>query len=582
MRKVATFILIATCCCAFWHGTPTLYVSPSGNDSNLCSISQPCLTIAHAQTVARTQKASVVLRDGTYTIPATLAFTSSDSGTVASPVIYQSYPGEHAIINAGTVVTGWSLFSGSIFRANVGTSVDFRQLYVNGVHVQRARGPANPAGWTPTAGGYTAPDSTVAGYGNLTNVEIVSIGNWAMLRCLVLSGSGTTITMQTPCWTIRNAKSPGYGWASVAWVENAFELMASGSWYLDRSAGFLYYWPPGGSMSGLTVTAPTVTDPITITGVSNFQLKNLTVSYSNWVLPNSGGVGYTGNISGARWTDGTSNPSSSVPMDAAITVTGSTNIMLSHLELSHLGSAAVSILDGNSNVAVTSSRIDDIAGLPINVGRWSTCPGVQENAVTIQYNLVPAGSQFDYTDSAVAFFICSKNTVVDHNELDGAHSFPIFFGFAFSNISQNANSSVTNNIFGNGCDTYTDCGGIYSSDPQSAGSTFPTGLNVSGNFWNGNGGAFIGFSCIYPDELSSWNTYTGNVCRVSAGFVHMAFADTSNITITGNYSDSSSILNNATGGGITISGNTFSTSGAAALAIIAAAGVPSNITPGVQ
>lgn len=561
--------------CAFWHGRPVIYVSPSGNDSNPCTISQPCLTIAHGQTVARAlNSVSVLLRDGTYTLSSGLSFTSADSGAV-----YQSYPGEHAIISGGTVVTGWSLFSGGIFRANVGTSVDFRQLYVNGVHAQRARGPSNPAGWSFTNTGYTAPDSTVAGYGNLTNVEIVSIGNWAMQRCLIASAVTTAITMQTPCWTIVNSKRSGYGWTSVAWVENAYELMASGSWYLDRAAGFLYYWPPGGTMSGLTVTVPAITDPIVISGVSNFQLNNVTVSYSNWTSPNTGGLGYVGNIVGSRFVDLVATYAD--PTDAAITVTGSTNVTLSHLELSHLGSGGVNILDGNSNVTLTTSRMDEVAGTPVSIGRASTCPGVKESGVIIQYNLVPSGSQFDYSDSGAVVSQCAVNLVVDRNDFEGTHSFPSFFGWAFSNVAFNSNTAVTNNVFGNGCDLYVDCGGIYSSDPQSASGTFLTGLQTSGNVFNTNGSSFIGSGCLYPDTDASWVTHTGNVCKGTVAFVHMGPIPQGSVNITGNYADNLTVTGTPSGG-VNISGNTASTSGAAALAIIANAGVPSNITPGVQ
>ena len=162
------------------------YISTSGSDSNPCSLSQPCLTIPHVQSVVQTAIAggmtsniNVYLRGGTYQLSSGLSFGSLDSGNNGYSVTWASYPGESAVISGGQTVAGWANYSGTIYRAYVGTSQDFRQLYVNGVHASRTQGTLNPAGWTETSTGFTAPDSSMASWGNPTNIEMV-IHEWAM------------------------------------------------------------------------------------------------------------------------------------------------------------------------------------------------------------------------------------------------------------------------------------------------------------------------------------------------------------------------------------------------------------------
>jgi hypothetical protein len=51
--------------------------------------------------------------------------------------------------------------------------LDFRQMYVNGEPQTRARGPENPSGFSKTATGYTVTDTSLAGWKNRSDVEVV-------------------------------------------------------------------------------------------------------------------------------------------------------------------------------------------------------------------------------------------------------------------------------------------------------------------------------------------------------------------------------------------------------------------------
>src|SRR5512142_1628851 len=98
------------------------YISPTGSDSNPGTLAAPFQTIAKARDVVRTVSASmngdiyVYLRGGTYNIASPIAFGPQDSGNNGYRVYYQAYSGETPILNGATKVTGWTQYSGNIYR----------------------------------------------------------------------------------------------------------------------------------------------------------------------------------------------------------------------------------------------------------------------------------------------------------------------------------------------------------------------------------------------------------------------------------------------------------------------------------
>jgi hypothetical protein len=213
----------------------------------------------------------VNLRGGVYRRSTTWSFSSAahDSGTSGHRVIYQAHPGETSEISGAKQIAGWTLHDSAknIWSASVGTSLHTRELYVDGVRAQIARGPSNPSGWSPTSTGLTAPDSSMASWPDVVGAEVVSENSWVHKSCPVTAASGTAITLAQPCYT--NAELP-YNFASgavvnqypynVSWVQNAYELLSRpGQFYLNSSTGTLYYIPrPGENLASADVEAPIV------------------------------------------------------------------------------------------------------------------------------------------------------------------------------------------------------------------------------------------------------------------------------------------------------------------------------------
>lgn len=545
------------------------YIATTGNDSNPCSLASPCLTIQHVQGLV-TSGDNVYLRGGTYVIASTLAFTSSQNGTT-----WTSYPGESAIISGGSTITGWSVFAGSgtstIYRSNTGVPANFLQLYVNGVHAIRARGALNPGGWTRTSTGFISA-TDMSAWGNPTDIVIAQKGTFRLEVGPIALIVGTAITMATPYWT--NNPETGIPY----YVENAFELLdAAEEWYLDRSTGYVYYRPTSGSMSGLTVVAPSVgPELVTITGASGIQFSGLTFSYSNWLSPGTT-TGYTGRQSGYTV------PPSNVPTPGAIHLSGSTTAAFTHCEFTGLGSRGILVDGGSQYVQILSSRFDEIAGGAMQLGQnddfANSNPATQNRNFTVQDNYFSPTVSFVYTDQGSVFAAYVANTAIDRNEISGSFWSPISVGWGWGlNSSYMAGNSVTNNYVHNFCTIYPDCGGLYTNNSQSPGGTYVSGMAISGNSVSGGNSAS---GCFYPDEGSAWETWSANTCQTTPKWAFIWINSIHDLILSGNWSDTSSITN--AGVNITLTNNTTVTTTvwplAATLGPLCVSGVSS--TPGV-
>ena len=187
----------------------TLYASPSGTGTT-CSSAQPC-SLAGAQTAVRSLNDSmsddivVQLADGVYRLSAPLRLTADDSGTNGHTVVWQAAPSAHPAISGARAVTGWTLADSgrNIWRADVGTGIDTRQLYVNGAIATRARTQVNRSDFTATNTGLRFTNGALSYLNNLANqsrVQLESVGSFTDRYVSVQSISGNFLTMQQPSW----------------------------------------------------------------------------------------------------------------------------------------------------------------------------------------------------------------------------------------------------------------------------------------------------------------------------------------------------------------------------------------------
>jgi hypothetical protein len=127
------------------------YISPDGNDfAGDGSLANPWNTLQKARDHIRENRLNVnmtgdilvYVRAGKYYVSNTIEFSGVDSGSNGFNVIYKNYDAlGTAEFIGGERVSGWSQYSGNIYRASVGKGWAFFTLYENGVRARVTRYP---------------------------------------------------------------------------------------------------------------------------------------------------------------------------------------------------------------------------------------------------------------------------------------------------------------------------------------------------------------------------------------------------------------------------------------------------------
>ncbi|MGW2960752.1 discoidin domain-containing protein [Streptomyces sp. NPDC001220] len=545
----------------------TVYVSPTGKDTGRGSADHPFKTLEHARDYVRDTKSKVDgdihvrLLSGTYRLSRTFALTAQDSGRDGQRIVYEAAPGAHPVVSGGKQVTGWTKADadGTVYKAKL-TGLDTRQLYVNGELRTRARSGKNPSGFSKTSTGYTFTDSAISAYKHPADLEVVSSWGWKLMRCPVESISGTTMTMRQPCWHNANLQQ-GQEIQNPTWLENARELLDSpGEWYLDKSAGEIYYMPAQGEdMKTADVTVPVVQDLVDLNGtrdhpVANVSLQGITFSYSTWLEPSSAD-GLIEGQAGFRMV-GDDNPTfDSTRLNwkktpGAVNVSHGQGIEFTGNTFTHLGAVGLNLNTGTQHTTITGNVFRQIAATGIQIGgvTWGDAhpddprditrdTRVDNNVVTEvadQYN-GSLGILAGYTDS----------TVITHNKVHDLPYSGISVGWGWGLTDQGGNSAYLGNAGVPVSDTATisrdnvvsdneisdimksqaDGGAIYTLSDNPGG-------RVSGNYIHGVPAPAYG--AVYHDEGSRHWTNTGNAfCDIAFQWLLMNHAEDNRAT--GNY-----------------------------------------------
>ncbi|MFN3374749.1 MAG: right-handed parallel beta-helix repeat-containing protein, partial [Chloroflexus sp.] len=130
------------------HGATGYYVSPTGNDANPGTLTQPFRTIQKCAEVA-TAGDTCYIRAGVYRE----TVRPANSGASGAPITFKPYNNEQVVISGADLLTGpWTLHSGAIYRTTMPWDASTRtisaaadnQIWVNGVMLPEARWPNIP------------------------------------------------------------------------------------------------------------------------------------------------------------------------------------------------------------------------------------------------------------------------------------------------------------------------------------------------------------------------------------------------------------------------------------------------------
>jgi hypothetical protein len=576
-----------------------LYVAPWGSDANPGTYpNQPFQTLEHAQAVVRTMNGSMTgdivvnLRGGTYALASTWTLSTADSGTNGHNVIWQAYPGEVPLLSGGREITGWTFQDPvkNIWEANVG-SLQFRQLYVGGLRANLARSAGGlPGSVTKTATGYITTDTSLQNFRRPGDLEFVYSGpdamaswyaQWVEDRIGVAGISGTptstTITMRDPAWGTAThiPRSSLQDVAYPSYLENAYEFLSHpGDWYLDHTAGVVYYIPRAGEdMATVQVIAPELQTLVQGKGDSlaaplhNVQFKGITFTYAGWLGPTLGGgfVDWQ-----ADW--GLNSGFQGVRMPANVVFQTVQSIRLEGDNFTHLGGAGLDLYGGSQNNVVIGNTFADISGSGLQIGDISD-PLRSDPRARDQYNLIADNYVHDvaaeYHGGVGIFLGYVAYTTVSHNEVYNTPYTGISLGWGWGlSATYMQDNQVTSNDVHDYMELLGDGGALYTlgAQPHSTiadnwfhNTPMPRGY-WGGALYNDNGSAGFEDAANVLSGVPRWyfiNPGCHDIC------VHDNFLDT---TAAGNVGSSN----------VTVSNNTVVSSAswqAAALAIMNNAGV---------
>lgn len=544
-----------------------VYVSPTGDDHAQGSARHPVKTLQRARDLARARAAhadgdlTVHLASGTYRTEKPLVLDARDSGRDGHRIIWQGTGS--TVISGGRKVGGWGPVHGrpGLYSAPAPQGLtDTRQLYVDGVRAQRARGEV-PVGLTVTPTGYTTTTDTLAHWRHpsdaefvyssgeeLWNVERNGLGQWTEPRCRIAEAEGTTLTMVQPCWDNSNKRvefpdipgrsvsmvGPGHltNDGKASYIENAYELLDQpGEWYLDRSARTVYYMPrKGEDLHRADVEAASAEKLVDGRGtaeapVHDVAFRGLQFSYATWLTPSQpegfseiqAGYTITGPTGWATqglcgFVEGGTCPFASwTKMPGNVSFTYGKRIEFSDSVFTHLGAAGLELGTGTADTRVSGSIFTDISGNGLEIGGVDGRTPATGVEVTNNHLY---GLPREYHGTVGILNGYTQHNTIAHNQLDHLGYSAISMGWggwpdkigspATPNPSHD--NAVSDNLIFDYMQMFDDGGGIYTQGMT--GTSLADGEKVTGNVIHDQWG--LGKS-VYTDNGCTYETVEGNV-----------------------------------------------------------------------
>ncbi|MCX5056426.1 RICIN domain-containing protein [Streptomyces sp. NBC_00452] len=563
-----------------YAATTNFYVDPvNGSDSNSgTSTTAAFRTVQAAQAAVRAVNTNmsddivVNLRGGTYPLTAPITFGTSDSGTNGHTVVYQAYNGETPVITGGKAVTGWTAAANGEYKAPVG-SLNFRQLYVNGVRATRARFPDVGSDFQLQGSDKTNKllkvlSSQVSNWDQLSKVEMMLETQWgeSYLRLKSISSSNGTANISIQdheAGILFQRPFPVLSDGSPLHFENAHEFLNEpGEFYVDTAAQTVYYKPrPGEDMSTATVQAPTLKTLFDIKGTNlgspahDLRFSGITFTQTTWMEATDNG--YL-NAQGGNYNlsaDNSNNQFVGRP-PAGVQAANADRVSFTGNTFTQMGATALDLSHGVHGSTVTGNLIYDISGNGIMVGKFSdptveyhtiynppTSPAGEDarevvKNVTVKDNLITRiGEDYLGTAGIDAGFV--NSTTIDHNDISDTPWAGISLGWGWQSAANaEGNNSVSYNRLGNVMNRLCDSAGIYhlSNDP---------GTVINGNYIHDaiRGPAACGSAVagIYTDEGSNNMTLSNNVLSHTDGFINQN-RNGSSVTLTNNKTSGDSVI----------------------------------------
>jgi hypothetical protein len=465
----------------------SFYVATNGNDlwsgrlatPNKARTDGPLSSLAGARDRIRQERirnhpVDVLVRGGTYCLPAPFVLEPQDSGTAEAPVLYAAFPREQPVFSGGHAVTGFRQ-TGNLWETTIPDVKEgrwyFRQLFVNGQRRQRARSPNSgyyriakliPGPPIPNAKpvardkfGFMSGD--LQPWKQLSDVNLVLMHSWENsihpLKCVDTVSNIVEFAAPMKEW-----------WGLGYWedhqryfVENARELLdIPGEWYLSRETGRLTYWPmPGERLDHTQITAPILTEFVRLAGdaekgqfVRSVTLRGLTFHHADWVL-------------NAR---GNSSTQAAVEVPATITADGALNCAIESCEVAHIGTYGIWFRRGCKDCRIQHNRLFDLGAGAIRVGedRAANADLAETSRTLVDNNHIFNGGRI-YPGCVGIWVAQSSGNRISHNDIHDLYYTGISIGWNWGLEPNRTSNNIIefNHVHDLGQGVMSDAGLIY-------------------------------------------------------------------------------------------------------------------------
>ncbi|WP_179136206.1 discoidin domain-containing protein [Paenibacillus sp. 32352] len=441
-----------------WAADPAaqqaFYVSPLGSDTNPGTEAAPFATLTKAReavqaiTASATDDIHVYLRGGTYSLYEPFTLTEADSGKNGHKVIYEAYPGEKPVLDGGVRVKGeWEHYRQGIYRTQLPTVNDARELYVNGLKQQRSRS-ANiqSAAMEGTQRSFMldTADLPAQGIAHPEDLLYIQNVNWRTYMLPVekmeIDLPWTKATLREPYITNYLTKF-NFEMSYNAWarLENALEFVDEpGEFYFDKRSKYLYYLPPEDvNLQQAEVVVPKAEKLLNLSGASsankiqNVEIRGLTFRYAAWHAVNTEGFAHT--QATLRVTE---KGAYAEMLPAALNINYADHVVLERNIIKHIGASALNAENGLRHLTVRGNVFQDIAGGAVSVGNTANNeinePGEElPIGITISNNVLREIG-VDYTGSPGITTLYGDTINIVHNDIDGVNYSGISIGWGWN------------------------------------------------------------------------------------------------------------------------------------------------------
>jgi hypothetical protein len=542
-------------------GPHVFFVATNGNDSwsgklaapTRDSSDGPFATASHALSAIREHRRA--LRGLT---EATLYFRRGNH-FLASPIVLKpedsmlklmAYPGERPVLSGGRAIHGWretEVNGRKLWVAEVPGVRDgawfFRELWVNGERRTRARHPNSgyfkikalpdkAPEWTKGHTRFEFSAGDLRAWTSVTNAEVVAMTRWVESRLPVTAVDEAQHLVNFAKRSVFELQAD-----DLYYLEHTFEALdAPGEWYLDATAGVLYYAPlPGEKLGKIEAIAPMLAQVLRIEGdpqanktVWDIEFIGLAFAHAEWNLAKPGDTNAP-----AGWPARTSEVGgfnqAAIGVPGAVWGEGVRHCIFTNCTFAHVGTYGLELARGCQNNRITRCEFTDLGAGGIKLGettiRTTENEQTQGNEIS-DCRIQHGGKMFQ---SAIGVWIGqSPNNRIAHNDIHDFYYTGISIGWTWGYGPALASNNIVefNHVHhigvmsdGDG-PVLSDMAGIYTLGMQ-------PGTRILNNLWHDMAATKYGGWGIYFDEGSSGILAESNVVyRTTHGGFHQHYGET--------------------------------------------------------